>query len=46
MIMAKERRDQFGDEAPRWKELIIVLVAALLLIAFAWISWFKFGWFH
>ena len=46
MIMAKERKDQFGDDAPGWKEVIIVLAVTLLLIAFAWISWFKFGWFH
>lgn len=35
-----------GYEAPRLKDFLIVLVIALLLIAFSWIAYYKFHWFH
>jgi len=37
---------RLGDEAPRPKDFIIVLVIVVVLIAVSWIAWFKFGWFH
>jgi len=44
--MKHEKKFRWGDEAPEWKHFVIVIVAAAILIAFAWITWFKFGWFH
>lgn len=49
MLIYRDMNDEkpkLGDEAPAWKHIIIVLIIAGLLIAFSWISWFKFGWFH
>ena len=37
---------KWGDEAPDLKHFLIVLAVVAALIAFAWISWYKFGWFH
>jgi len=42
----KGEKPKLGDEAPKWKHLIIVIIITGLLIAFSWITWFKFGWFH
>jgi len=44
--MTKDRKPKLGDEAPEWKHVILVLIVVALLIAFSWIAWFKFGWFH
>jgi len=44
--MKTDKTDKRGDEAPRLKDFILVLVAVALLIAFSWLAWFKFGWFH
>ncbi len=44
--MTEDRHPGLGDEAPEWKHLIIVIAIVILLIAFSWIAWFKFGWFH
>ncbi len=38
--------DRLGDEAPELKDYLIVFGAVALLIAFGWVSWYKFGWFH
>jgi len=44
--MANDKRERVGDEAPTWRDLVIVIVAVALLIAISWVTWFKFGWFH
>ncbi len=44
--MNGDEKPKLGDEAPGWKHLIIVIIITGLLIAFSWITWFKFGWFH
>ena len=44
--MTNDQKTKLGDEAPGWKDILVVLVVVALLIAFAWIAWFKFGWFH
>lgn len=44
--MKDEKTQKGGDEAPEWKHFIIAIVAVAVLIALAWITWFKFGWFH
>jgi hypothetical protein len=44
--MKKDEGSKLGDEAPRLKDFIIVLVIVLVLIVSSWIAWFKFGWFH
>lgn len=40
------RSKQYGDEAPRLKDFLIVLFIVAALIAFSWIAYYKFGWFH
>jgi hypothetical protein len=37
---------RWGDEAPEWKDIVIVILVIVLLIGLDWIAWFKFGWFH
>ncbi len=44
--MKTDKPDKLGDEAPGLKHYLIVFGAVALLIAFAWISWHEFGWFH
>jgi len=44
--MKGDEKPKIGDEAPEWKHLIIVIIITGLLIAFSWIAWFKFRWFH
>jgi len=44
--MKEDEAPRFGDEAPRLKDFIIVLIIVLIMIAFSWIAYFKFGWFH
>ncbi len=46
LIMNDEQKQRMGDEAPGWKEMILVLAVTGLLIVLSWIAWFKFGWFH
>jgi energy-coupling factor transporter transmembrane protein EcfT len=41
-----DQKTKLGDEAPGWKDILVVLVVVALLIAFAWVAWFKFGWLH
>jgi hypothetical protein len=41
--MAKRGND---DEAPKMKDIIIVLLIAALLVTLSYIGWYKFGWFH
>jgi hypothetical protein len=36
----------YGDEAPKGKDFLMVLLASLLLIALSWITYFKLGWLH
>ncbi|MES1222245.1 MAG: hypothetical protein ABUT20_42510 [Bacteroidota bacterium] len=38
--------NEWGMEAPRLKDFIIVFLVVLILIAFSWITYYKFGWFH
>jgi len=45
-VMQNEEKPRLGDEAPGWREMVIVIIATGLLIALGWITWFKFGWFH
>jgi hypothetical protein len=40
------RSSIYGDEAPGWKDFLIVLIIVAALIAFAWIAYYKFGWLH
>jgi hypothetical protein len=44
--MKKNEDYRLGDESPGPKDFMIVLIVVLALIAFSWIAWFKFGWFH
>jgi hypothetical protein len=46
--MGKNKRikNKYGDEAPTPKEFLMVILVVALLIAFAWIAYYKFGWFH
>jgi hypothetical protein len=44
--MKDEMKPGWGDEAPEWKHFIIVIIAVAVLVALAWVTWFKFGWFH
>lgn len=44
--MTQEQKPRLGDEAPGGKDFIRVIVVVALLIAFSWIAWFKFRWFH
>ncbi len=38
--------DRPGDEAPRLKDLIIVVVVFAVLTLLSWIAYYKFGWFR
>ena len=42
----KDEGGKWGDEAPTWKEFVIVILVVAILIAISWVTWFKFGWFH
>jgi len=44
--MTKDKRERAGDEAPTWRDFVIVIVAAALLIVISWVTWCKLGWFH
>lgn len=44
--MTKEFKQKQGDEAPQWKDILVVIITVAALIAVSWITWFKFGWFH
>ena len=44
--MKPDKENKLGDEAPGLKHFVIVFAAVALLIAFSWIAWFKWGWFH
>jgi hypothetical protein len=40
------RPNLYGDEAPGVKDFLIVLLIVAVLIAFAWMAYYKFGWLH
>jgi hypothetical protein len=43
MRSKKNMEDKFlGDEAPRLKDFLIVIVVVLALIALSWIAYYKF----
>lgn len=44
--IAKDPKQKLGDQAPQWKDIVIVVIIAAMLIAFSWAALFKFGWFH
>jgi hypothetical protein len=47
--MIKDKKmpsNYYGDEAPGWKDVLIVLIIVAALMAIAWLGYFKFGWFH
>ena len=47
--MIKDKNIKFnayGDEAPGWRDFLIVFITVAVLIAFAWIAYYKFGWLH
>ena len=44
--MKRNEDSGLGDEAPKVKDFVIVLIVVLAIIAFSWVAWFKFGWFH
>jgi len=44
--MENEKTDKLGDWAPELKHYVIVFGVVLVLVAFGWISWHWFGWFH
>ena len=44
--MTKDNVGKWGDEAPTWKQVVMVMGIVTLLIALDWIAWFKFGWLH
>ncbi len=44
--MKGEKKSQWGDEAPGWEHILIVIAVVAVIIILSWITWFKFGWFH
>jgi len=44
--MEKDQKTGLGNREPGLKDVLWVLFVVGLLIAFSWIAWFKFGWFH
>ncbi len=44
--MKADKPDKLGDDAPELKHYLIVFGVVAVLIAFGWISWHLFGWFH
>jgi len=44
--MKKDDRSKLGDEAPRLKDFLMVLITVAILMSISWIAYFKFGWFH
>ena len=47
--MAKDKQDrinEYGDEAPRWKNFIIVIIVLLVLMALSWLAYYKLHWFY
>ncbi|HMU47918.1 MAG TPA: hypothetical protein PKC72_16215 [Chitinophagaceae bacterium] len=47
--MTKNKRNKangYGDEAPRWKDFIIVLGVFLVLMALSWLAYYKLHWFN
>lgn len=40
------RSNYYGDEAPAGKDFLIVLIIVAVLIAIAWVFYYKFGWLH
>jgi hypothetical protein len=42
----KDEQQKLGDEAPRLKDFILVIIIVALVIAAFWLAWFKLGWFH
>ncbi|MGZ8524307.1 MAG: hypothetical protein ACXWV1_07750 [Chitinophagaceae bacterium] len=45
MVKNKQYRNS-GDEAPTLKQFLMVILITALLIAFFWVAYNKFGWFH
>jgi hypothetical protein len=47
MIREKNiEKNNYGDETPRWKDILVVIIVFGLITALSWIAWFKLGWFH
>jgi len=44
--MTNDEKPKLGDEAPGWKDIVLIIVVPAPLIAFSWIAWYKFHWFH
>lgn len=42
----KDDSGRLGDEAPRLKDLIIVIVVVAILTLISWVTYYKLGWFH
>jgi len=40
------QNDKLGDQAPRLKDLIIVIAVVAILTFLSWLTYYKFGWFH
>jgi hypothetical protein len=41
--IANDPKQKLGDKAPHWKDIVIVVIIAAVLIAFSWAAWFEFG---
>ena len=39
-------KNYYGDQAPTWKDFLVVIVVFLLITALSWLAYFKFGWLH
>ena len=42
----KDDSGRLGDEAPRLKDLIIVIIVVAILTLISWVTYYKLGWFH
>ncbi|WP_157580825.1 hypothetical protein [Segetibacter koreensis] len=49
LFMAQDENipnNPYGDEAPTWKQLLIVFIIVAILLAFSWTAYYKLGWLH
>jgi hypothetical protein len=46
MIRNKRNEKYYGDEAPRFRDVLLVLGVTAILIALSWFVYYKLHWFH